>query len=170
MCVCRPLGVLVTTGEHEYTRYGFRQLLEAPGACDVLQPDLTWMGGITEARRVIAIAASHDIPVVPHGSSVYSYHLQTAFTNCPMAEFLNLSKDGDQLVPYFGGLFPDEPLPDRGRIVLDAEKAGFGVTLKKEGLIRPVPRSEGEVEKQFKRNAEYFEGVTDREIRPLYPF
>ena len=35
---------LFTCGEHEYTRYGFRQLLEK-GCCDVLQPDITWCGG-----------------------------------------------------------------------------------------------------------------------------
>lgn len=37
---------LLTTGEHEYTRYGFRQLLERKCA-DILQPDVTWVGGLT---------------------------------------------------------------------------------------------------------------------------
>ena len=75
--------VLTTTGEHEYTRYGFRKLI-ADRAVDVLQPDITWLGGLTEARRVVAMAAAYDIPVVPHGSSIYSYHLQYAFSNCPL--------------------------------------------------------------------------------------
>ena len=39
---------LVTT---RYTRYGFRQLLEGK-CCDVIQPDITWCGGVTEARRI----------------------------------------------------------------------------------------------------------------------
>jgi len=39
---------------------------------DILQPDITWLGGMTEARRVVAMAAAHDILVIPHGSSVYS--------------------------------------------------------------------------------------------------
>ena len=83
-------SVLLTTAEHEYTRYGFRELI-ARRAVDILQPDITWLGGITEARRVVAMAAAYDILVVPHGSSVYSYHLQYAFANCPLAEFINLS-------------------------------------------------------------------------------
>ncbi len=37
------------------------------------------------------MAASHDLHVIPHGSSVYSYHLQYAFKNCPLAEYINLS-------------------------------------------------------------------------------
>lgn len=94
---------LLTTGEHEYTRYGYRLLLER-NAVDVLQPDITWVGGITEARRVVALAAAYDVMVIPHGSSVFSYHLQFAFANCPMAEFLVLSPDADKIVPLFGDL------------------------------------------------------------------
>ncbi|XP_003382696.1 PREDICTED: uncharacterized protein LOC100635379 [Amphimedon queenslandica] len=142
---------LVTTGEHEYTRYGFRQLLE--GNCaDIIQPDITWLGGITEARRVVALASSHDIPVIPHGSSVYSYHMQYAFPNCPLAEYINLSCNSDKIVPYFGGLFPDEPLPENGVIQLP-DRPGFGVTLDKSGLTRPYPRSPDQVKVQFERNA-----------------
>ena len=37
------------------------------------------------------MASSHDVLVIPHGSSVYSYHLQYAFNNCPLAEYINLS-------------------------------------------------------------------------------
>ncbi len=95
--------VLLTCGEHEYTRYGFRQLLERKCA-DVLQPDITWVGGLTEARRVVALAAAYDIPVIPHGSSVYSYHLQFAFNNCPIGELINLAPAADRIVPLFGGL------------------------------------------------------------------
>ena len=95
--------VMLTCGEHEYTRYGFRQLLERKCA-DVLQPDITWCGGLTEARRIVAMAASYDIPVIPHGSGPYSYHLQFAFNNCPVGELINLSPDADRIVPIFGGL------------------------------------------------------------------
>ncbi|XP_064401732.1 L-rhamnonate dehydratase-like [Halichondria panicea] len=137
---------MVTTGEHEYTRYGFRQLIE--GKCaDIIQPDITWMGGITEARRMVAMAASHDLNVIPHGSSVYSYHLQYAFVNCPLAEYINLSPKADKIVPYFGDLFTDEPLPGNGFIDLP-NRAGFGVTLNRDGLHRPYPRTEEQVKAQ----------------------
>lgn len=51
---------------------------------------------------MVALAAAHDVMVVPHGSSVYSYHLQYAFPNCPLAEFINMSPKADAIVPYFG--------------------------------------------------------------------
>ena len=115
------------------------------------QPDITWLGGITEARRVVALASAHYILIIPHGSSVYSYHLQYAFPNCPLAEYINLSPKADKIVPYFGGLFPDEPLPKAGFIDLP-DRPGFGVTLYREGLKRPYPRSEKESEKQAQAN------------------
>jgi len=89
----------------------------------------------------MALAAANDVLVIPHGSSIYSYHLQFAFTNAPIGEFINLSPDGCEIRPYFGGLFPDEPLPVGGKITLDQiNKPGFGCTLDKKGLKRPHPR------------------------------
>ena len=146
----RGCNVLLTTGEHEYTRYGYRQLLSSR-CCDIIQPDITWVGGLTEARRVVAMAAAEDVLVIPHGSSVYSYHLQYAFTNCPVAEFINLSPAADKITPYFAGLFPDEPLPANGFIDLP-DRPGFGVTLDKSGLTRPFARSDEDSRKQALAN------------------
>eukprot|EP00966_Prymnesium_polylepis_P308769 7135058-Prymnesium_polylepis.1 len=44
------------TGEHEYTRWGFNQLIDA--GVDLLQPDVMWMGGVTEFARVVALASA----------------------------------------------------------------------------------------------------------------
>ena len=63
-----PPGMLVTTGEHEATRWGFRMLLEM-GCCDIIQPDVGWCGGITELIKISALADAHNALVVPHGSS-----------------------------------------------------------------------------------------------------
>jgi len=131
---------MLTTGEHEYTRYGFRQLLERK-CVDILQPDITWLGGLTEARRVVNMASAYDVMVIPHGSSVFSYHLQYAFVNCPMAEYLVMSPKADKIVPLFGNLFKDEPLPHNGYLDLP-DKPGWGVELNREklNLVRPYPR------------------------------
>jgi L-rhamnonate dehydratase len=55
----------IVTGEHEHTRYGFRLLLDYKAA-SIWQPDLN-CGGLTELRRIDALAAAHGIPVIPHG-------------------------------------------------------------------------------------------------------
>jgi len=146
----KDTGIMLTTAEHEYTRYGFKQLIQTR-CVDIVQPDISWLGGMTEARRVVALAASFDVLVIPHGSSVYSYHLQYAFRNCPMSEFLNLTPKSDGIEPYFGGLFPDEPLPANGFIDLP-DKPGFGVTLDRTGLVRCHPREDSHSVEQGEMN------------------
>mmetsp|Transcript_6716 Transcript_6716/g.21606 ORF Transcript_6716/g.21606 Transcript_6716/m.21606 type:complete len:390 (-) Transcript_6716:135-1304(-) len=132
---------------------------------DVLQPDITWMGGLTEARRVVAMAAAYDIPVIPHGSSVYSYHLQYAFHNCPVAELINLHPTSDEVVPYFGSLFSDEPLPKDGFIDLP-DRPGFGVTLVRDGLHRPWARTAEESAAQYAVTSQADSGLVGDETRP----
>ena len=128
---------LFTGGEHEYTRYGHRELI-ARKCFDILQPDLTWVGGLTEARRIVAMASAYDIPVIPHGSGVFAYHLQYAFTNCPMAEFLMMSPEADKIAPIFGDVFVEEPLPKDGYLMLP-DRPGWGLELNRGGLnlLRP---------------------------------
>ncbi len=76
----------IVTGEHEYTRYGFRRLLEADAAW-IWQPDIHWCGGLTELRRIGALAAAYDIPVIPHGGGARdAVHWIYANTNAPWAE------------------------------------------------------------------------------------
>jgi L-rhamnonate dehydratase len=76
----------IVTGEHEYTRYGFRQLLEHKSA-EIWQPDVNWCGGLTELRRIGALAAAYDIPVIPHGGGLSeAVHFIMATTNSPWAE------------------------------------------------------------------------------------
>jgi L-alanine-DL-glutamate epimerase-like enolase superfamily enzyme len=115
-----------TTGEHEFTRYGFRELI-LRSCVDILQPDLTWVGGITEARKIAALAAAFDIPVVPHGSGVFSSHFQMAFTNTPFQEVLAMSPDGMEIVPLWGDLFTGDPMPENGR-TRPPERPGWGIT------------------------------------------
>ena len=76
----------IVTGEHEYTRYGFRLLLEYRAA-RIWQPDMNWCGGLSELRRIGALAAAHDIPVIPHGGwRGGAPHYILATTNSPWCE------------------------------------------------------------------------------------
>ena len=55
----------IAAGEAELTAYGFRDLL-LKRAVDVLQPDLSWVGGPTEGRRIAELARLFNVPLVPH--------------------------------------------------------------------------------------------------------
>ena len=133
-----PAGMLVTTGEHEATRWGFRMLLEME-CCDIIQPDVGWCGGITELLKIAALADSRGVAVVPHGSSVYSYHFVITRHNSPFAEFLMMAPQADRVVPMFHPQLLGEPVPVNGRLKL-ADKPGFGVELNRSlPLHRPYP-------------------------------
>ncbi len=86
----RSMPFPVSNGEHEYTRWGFRRLLEA-GAQDILQPDIYWAGGITETVKISALASAYDIEVIPHGHSTHATaHLIASRPPnlCPIQEYL----------------------------------------------------------------------------------
>jgi len=121
-----------TTGEHEYTRYGFRQLIESK-SIDILQPDVMWVGGMTELLKISAMAAAYDLPVVPHGSGPYSSHFIFSQPHSPFCEYIAGSPDGKSVVkmfPYFDG----EQLPENGRIKPSYDP-GFGMTIKNKDML-----------------------------------
>jgi L-alanine-DL-glutamate epimerase-like enolase superfamily enzyme len=86
----RHSPIPISGGEHEYTRWGLKALMDAR-ACDVLQPDIYWAGGISEMQKICALASAYDLPVIPHGHSTpASVNLIAAWpvTTCPMLEYL----------------------------------------------------------------------------------
>jgi L-rhamnonate dehydratase len=136
-----PNDLLLTTGEHEWTRWGFRQLIDNR-CCDVIQPDVNWCGGLTELLKIAAYASAHGVLVVPHGSSVYSYHFVVTRHESPFAEFLMMAPDAASVVPMFTPLLTGEPVPEGGRIKASAlDRPGFGVELDRSlPLERLFPR------------------------------
>lgn len=126
----------VTTGEHESTRWGFRLLLEM-GCADVIQPDVTWCGGLTELVKIADLADAYNVLTVPHGSSVYSYHFLVTRPNSPFGEFLMMHPKATEVVPMFSPLLLDEPIPERGQIQL-GDAPGFGVRLNPDVALERV--------------------------------
>jgi L-rhamnonate dehydratase len=107
--------------------------------CDIIQPDVGWCGGVTELIKISALADAHGKLVVPHGSSVYSYHFVITRHNSPFAEFLMMAPKADKVVPMFHPQLIGEPVPENGRLHVSAlDKPGFGVELNRDvALHRP---------------------------------
>jgi L-rhamnonate dehydratase len=125
-----------TTGEHEYSRYGFRRLIE-DRTLDIVQPDVMWVGGLTELLRIAAHASAYDLPVVPHGSGPYSYHFIASQTEAAFCEYVAASPDGRSIQPVFGNLFTGEQLPQNGRLTLRGDP-GFGMQLADRTMLVPL--------------------------------
>lgn len=125
-----------TTGEHEYTRYGYRRLIEER-LLDIVQPDVMWVGGLTELLKIAAHASAYDIPVVPHGSGPYSYQFIASQTGPALCEYVAASADGQSISPVFGALFEGEQVPQNGRLKLN-DAPGFGMALADRGSLVPL--------------------------------
>jgi L-alanine-DL-glutamate epimerase-like enolase superfamily enzyme len=122
----------IAGGEHEFTLYGFRQLLEAR-AVDYIQFDTSRVGGITQARKIAALAEAHSVPVIPHAGQMHNFHVVMASLNSPMAEYFPRVQVevGNELFWY---IFDGEPVAKDGYIELSDEVPGLGITINEEAL------------------------------------
>lgn len=76
----------IAAGENEYTRWGFRDLINR-GRIDVLNADAQVLGGITEWRKVAALASAYHLPVAPHGDQEIHTHLVCGVDNGLIVEY-----------------------------------------------------------------------------------
>jgi L-alanine-DL-glutamate epimerase-like enolase superfamily enzyme len=124
----RSTRIPIATGEHEYTRWGFQQLLDG-AAADILQPDPEWCGGITETVKICTLASAHRRLVFPHGHSTLAALNVIASqppATCPMLEFLC---NYQRLAQHFhrrcvepeGGALPAPDTPGLGIEIDDAK-------------------------------------------------
>ncbi len=63
--VARHTTIPIATGERMYSRWDFKRVL-ADGSVDVIQPDLSHAGGITEVKKIAAMAEAYDVALAPH--------------------------------------------------------------------------------------------------------
>src|SRR3984885_995016 len=122
----------IAGGEHEFTLHGFRDLLEAR-AVDYIQFDTNRVGGITQARKIAALAEACSVPVIPHAGQMHNYHVVMASLNSPMAEYFPIVdvEVGNELFWY---IFQGEPKAKDGFINLDENTPGLGLTINETAL------------------------------------
>ncbi len=124
----------IAGGEHEFTLHGFRELLEAR-AVSYIQFDTNRVGGITQARKILALAEAHSVPVVPHAGQMHNYHVVMSSVNAPMAEFFPRVdvEVGNELFWY---IFDGDPEPENGSVDLRDDVPGLGLTIREDALAK----------------------------------
>ena len=117
----------ISGGEHEFSLFGFKQLLDLK-AVSYIQYDTNRVGGITAAQKINALAEAYQVPVVPHAGQMHNYHLTMANVNCPISEYFPVHdvEIGNELFYY---IFEGDPSPKNGFIDLDDNKTGLGLTI-----------------------------------------
>lgn len=120
-------SIPISGGEHEFTSYGFKQLLDKK-AVSVIQYDTNRVGGITAAHKINALAEAYSVPVIPHAGQMHNYHLTMSTLASPMSEYFPVHdvEVGNELFYY---IFEGDPTPENGFIDLDEHTPGLGLTI-----------------------------------------
>ena len=122
------LDYAVAGGELEFSRYGFTDLLRE-GAVEVVQPDVSVVGGVTEWMRVANMAACYDVPVAPHYNWDLHIQLLAAIENGLWIEYFYRDSD----VKAFDDVLEHPIEPENGMIQLP-QRSGHGVELDRDAL------------------------------------
>ena len=122
----------IATGEDHHGRYAFRQLVEHR-CVDVLQPDIKWCGGLSEALKVYTIGEAAGLSTVPHGGAnrPFGRHFAMAMPESPIAEFWLGTDPGiplEEVTPI-----PGMAMPKDGYVV-PSDAPGFGMEIKPEWI------------------------------------
>ena len=114
--VVNSLDTDIASGETEYTRFGMQQMIENK-ACDILMPDLQRIGGLSEMRRVAALASANNMPISTHIFTEQSLSIAGSEENCISVEHM----------PWFKSLFNESMDIIDGEISIP-QRPGTGFT------------------------------------------
>ena len=133
--VSRVLDVPVAGGEQDHSLALWRHMIESR-TVDIVQPDICYVGGLSRALRVAAMAADAGIPCVPHAANltlvtVFTLHMMAAIPNA--GPYVEYSIEGDDYYPWQVGLFAPEMQVIDGRVAIP-EGPGWGVEIRPEWL------------------------------------
>lgn len=116
--VLNRMGILLTTGEHEHTRWGARELIDK-GCVDILQADVEYCGGVSELKKIMNYASAHHVHVIPHTPSVPGMHVIINSTASPCIERITLGATPLFLTDY----------EEKDGYVYLSDSPGFGIEL-----------------------------------------
>ena len=125
--ISNATSIPIATGENEYTKYGFRDLIEKRSV-SILQPDGLIMGGVTEFMKVAAMAQAHDLPIAPHGNQDVHVHLVSAIPNGLTVEYYRGSTN-----PMWGRMFK-HTLEVKDGYLMPPDRPGVCIEINDEAL------------------------------------
>ena len=140
----------IATGERLVSQHAFRELLEKR-ACSVLQPDITHCGGLSEARRIAAMAEAYRVSLAPHNpqgpvSTAASIEFGFATPSYVICESVHSD------VPWRSDIVSEGfSVEEKGRLVRPNHLPGLGIVLN-EAEIKKHPFQQEIVQRVFYRD------------------
>ena len=131
--VRRSTHLPISAGESEFTRFDFRELIDA-GAVDIVQPDLAICGGISEAQHISSLTSAANLRLAPHlwaGAPAFAAGLHVAAAS-PAAFILEYSLGAN---PMLHDLI-EESFPVEGGFITIPDRPGLGITPRPDFIAR----------------------------------
>jgi L-alanine-DL-glutamate epimerase-like enolase superfamily enzyme len=133
--VAEALDVPVSAGEHEYTRWQFRDLIQIARP-DIIQPDVVKCAGLTEGLRIKALAETWDLPVMPHMTQP-SVGNAASLQLCATIPLASRPHEYTGPRPDLDELFADPWELHNGSMTIP-DRPGLGLTVNERGLERAL--------------------------------
>jgi galactonate dehydratase len=145
--VQRSVSTPIATGERLVSQYAFRELLEKR-ACSVIQPDITHCGGLSEARRIAAMAEAYRVALAPHNpqgpvSTAASLEFGLATPSYIICESVHLD------VPWRTDVVQEGfTVEAKGRLVRPSTRPGLGIEIN-EAAVKKHPFQQEILQRSF---------------------
>lgn len=138
--ITHATGTPICVGENLYLRHGFRELLQQQAA-DIIMPDISKCGGLSECRKIANIAEMYYVPFAPHNNSSALSTVGDAHVCASVPNFLVLEYHRFDDPTWDDVLATNTSVIQKGHVVL-TEAPGLGVELNEEFLAAQMESGE----------------------------
>ncbi len=138
--ITQATGTPICVGENLYLRHGFRDLFQQQAA-DIIMPDISKCGGLSECRKIANMAEMYYVPFAPHNNSSALSTVGDAHVCASVPNFLVLEFHRFDDPTWDDVLAMDASVIQDGHVVL-TEAPGLGVELNEEFLASQMPEGE----------------------------
>jgi L-alanine-DL-glutamate epimerase-like enolase superfamily enzyme len=132
--LARSTDLPLCLSERLMTRWGFRELLENR-AGQVIMPDISWCGGLSEAKKIATMAETHYLPVAPHNCGGPVLHFASAHLAANVTNLYILETVRRHYIDEYEGLVTRSLAPNAGELPLPPGP-GLGIELSEAVLTR----------------------------------
>ena len=123
------INLPILASERFVTKYQFRSLLAQEGACDIVMFDVSYVGGITEGKKIAAMADAWHLPVTTHncGSPVLTHVCAHLLYSCPNTTLMETVRS---LYKTYADTITDVKVDIRDGYIHLSDRPGLGINLR----------------------------------------
>jgi L-alanine-DL-glutamate epimerase-like enolase superfamily enzyme len=127
----------MVSSERIISRFGFRRVIEE-GAADIIMLDINWTGGLTEAKKIAALASTWMLPLAPHNPGGPISHLIAAHFSASVPNLFVMESVRAHYLNWFNDIGTVSYVPDKAGQFPLPPGPGLGIDLRQEFMDDPA--------------------------------